>query len=244
MKSHRQKYLLRMAFPCVQAVHHYMGLSSDPLSPKGDLVDTDEMIQYCIDNKLHDSANEIRFSQMTIAYVFNDYELADSHARMAENDNIWNRPHCYLLVKMSFMGAMVALAMAANGKNVRQNVKRAKKGLKAMKCFALSCPANCLDKKVLLEAELASVYRNEAKAFEKFTCAIALAKENGFLFNHALANERTARFFVARHKLSDAAHYFRQACLLYDEWGAKAKVERLRAEVDFLYDESKLEWSR
>jgi hypothetical protein len=211
-----------------------MGLSSDPLSPKGDLVDTDEMLQYCIDNRLHYSANGIRLSQMTVAYVFNDYELADSLAQIAVKD-IWSMPPSFEIVRGTFMGAMIALAMAAKGENVRKNVKQAKKALKAMKQFSLSCPANCLDKKFLLEAELASVRGKEAKAFEKYTCAIALAKDNGFLVNHALANERTARFFVARGKLSDAAHYFRQACLLYDEWGGKAKVERLRSELVSLY---------
>jgi hypothetical protein len=217
-----------------------MGLSSDPLSPKGDLIDTDEMLHRCIDNRLHYSANRIRLHQMTVAYVFNDYERADSLAKIAVKD-IWSMPPSFEIVRGTYMGAMIALAMAAKGRNVRKNVKQAKKALKAMKQFSLLCPANCLDKKFLLEAELASVCGKGAKAFEKYTGAIALAKENCFLFNQALANERTARFFVARGKLSDAAHYFRQACLLYDEWGGKAKVERLRAEVDSLYDESKLE---
>jgi hypothetical protein len=226
-----------MAYPSVQAVHHYMGLSSHPLSPK---CDTDEMLQYCIDNGLHESANGIRLGQMIVAYVFNDYERADNLAQIAVKD-IWSMPPSFEIVRGTYMGAMVALAMAAKGENVRKNVKQAKKALKAMKQFSLACPANCLDKKFLLEAELASVCGKEAKAFEKFTCAIALAKENGFLFDHALANERTARFFVARGKLSDAAHYFRQACLLYGEWGGKAKVERLRSELDSLYHESKLE---
>ena len=235
--SHRQESLLRMSSPYIQAIHHYMGLSSDPLSPKGDLVDTDEMLQYCINNKLHYSSNGIRLSQMTVAYVFNDYERADNLAQIIVKD-IWTLPPGFEIVRGTFMGAMVALAMAAKGRNVRKNIKQAKKALKAMKRFSLSCPANCLDKKFLLEAELASVCGKEAMAFEKYTGAITLAKENGFLFNHALANERTARFFVARGKLSDAAHYFRQACLLYDEWGGKAKVERLRTEVDSLYDAS------
>lgn len=242
MISHRQKSMLRMTYPCVQTVLSCMGTSgSDPLSSKGDLVDTDELLQFCIKNKLHNSANGIRLSHMRTAYLFNDYELADSLARVAIKD-IWTMPPSFEIVSSSFMGAMVALAMAAKGKHVRQNIRRATKTLKTMKSFARNCPENCLDKMFLLDAELASVCGKDAKAFEKYMCAIALAKENRFLLIEALANERTARFFVSRGKLVDAAPFFHRACSVYEVWGGHAKADRLRAEVDTLDNQLTLEY--
>jgi predicted ATPase len=53
MVTNRQQSLLRMSFPCVQVIHHYMGLTSDPLASRGDLIDLDEAMKYAVDNKLN-----------------------------------------------------------------------------------------------------------------------------------------------------------------------------------------------
>lgn len=230
MKNHRQESLLRMSIPCMQAVKLYRG---EPVDKR----ETDALLQYCIENKLHSTVNGIRLSRMRIAYLFNDYELADSLS-IQFSRRIWALTPTFELVSAPFVCAMVSLAMAAKGKRVRQNVRKAKKMIKKLKYFARMCPSNCLDKKFLLEAELAAVYGQEAKAFEKYVCAIALAKDNRLLFIEALANERCAKFLVARGKLSDAELYFRHALALYDEWGGKAKVDSLRADVESLYDQS------
>jgi predicted ATPase len=53
MVTNRQQSLLRMSFPCVQVIHHYMGLTSDPLASKGDLIDLDEAMKFAVENKLN-----------------------------------------------------------------------------------------------------------------------------------------------------------------------------------------------
>jgi hypothetical protein len=87
----------------------------------------------------------------------------------------------------------------------------------------------------LLEAELASVCGRNAKAYEKYTCAIAMTAHSGFRMMDALANERAARHLLSRGEVLNAEQYFRRACSSYDEWGGKAKLERLQGEVDLIY---------
>jgi predicted ATPase len=55
MANNRQQALLRMAVPYMQANHHYMGLTPDPLASKGDLIDLDEALQFAIDHKIQRS---------------------------------------------------------------------------------------------------------------------------------------------------------------------------------------------
>jgi hypothetical protein len=72
-------------------------------------------------------------------------------------------------------------------------------------------------------------------AYEKYTCAIELAKGQGFLYLHALANERVGYHFLALGQKTEAEPFFRTACSVYDEWGGKAKVHQLQAELDEIY---------
>jgi histidine kinase len=229
MITHRQKALLRMSAPCIEAIHLYRGKTDDAS-------ETDLLLQRYADDKLHSPINGTG-TRMRTAYLFNDYELADRLSRIASN-SLWSLPPTFEIVSAAFLSGMIALAMAAKGKRVWQNLRKASKLIKAMNCMARGCPSNCLDKKFLLEAELAAVRGRDAEAFEKYTGAIGLAMAYRFLHIEALANERCARFFVDRGKLPDASPYFRRAIVLYDEWGGKAKVDRLHAEMESLYPES------
>jgi len=236
MMTQQQKQMLRMSWPCMQAIHHYMGKTDDPLASKGDIVDLDEMLQFGIENKLYNSVLSIRVLRMMLAYIFNDYGLACSLRDIAIKD-MWSMPPVFNSAIVGFIGGMVALAVAAEGKSVWRNIRQAKKILKRLKGFARSCPSNFLDKKFLLEAELASVCGDDAKAVENYLCAIALAKEMKFLCIQAIANERMARHYVSRRNLTEAAPFFRRAIALFTEWDGHAKVERLTAEVEALYNE-------
>jgi hypothetical protein len=58
--------------------------------------------------------------------------------------------------------------------------------------YALWCPVNFVDKKFLLNAELAAVNRLSEQALEYYVCAIALDIDTRSLFVQALANERAS----------------------------------------------------
>jgi predicted ATPase len=233
MLSCGQKALVRMAMPAVQTVHHYMGLSEDPLSGKGDIFDYDEALQHAIKQQGVINVLGIRLNRMMVAYVFNDYVLAA--ANTIEEKDYWKMPPTFERVSCFFMGSMVALAVAREGKEIRKNLKFAKNAVKVFKVWAIHSPHNCLDRLFLLEAELASVSGQNAKAYEKYVCAIAMTAHSGFRMMDALANERAARHLLAVGEVLDAEPYFRRACSSYDDWGGKAKLVRLQAEVDSIY---------
>jgi predicted ATPase len=233
MLASKQKALVRMALPSIQTVHHYMGLSEDPLSGKGDIYDHDEALQDAIKDQSVVNILGIRLRRMEVAYVFNDYALAAANA--IEEKDYWRMPSTFERASSYFIGGMVALASAREGKDVRKNLKFAKNAVKVFKGWATHSPHNCLDRLFLLEAELASVCGQNAKAYEKYTCAIAMTAHSGFLMMDALANERAARHLLAIDEVLDAEPYFRRACSSYGEWGGKAKLVRLQAEVDSIY---------
>jgi len=235
MLSNRQHSLLRMSMPTVQAVHHYMGLSEDPLSTKGDLMDYDEALEEALKMGNTTSALGIRACRMEVAYVFNHSDLAAELADTLLKD-MWQMPPSFDQIPVFFFAGMVAAAMVAKGKSARRNMKTTKKILKFLRRWATSTPHNCLDKLFLLEAQIASVTGKNAKAYEKYTCSIALAKDSGFLFMHAFANEHAGRHLYQLGDLHAAAPYFRKACSSYEEWGGKAKYKQLLAEVERMYE--------
>jgi hypothetical protein len=230
MTSNRQLSLLRQAIAHKQALHHYMGLS-DPLISKGDLMDWDEEIRLAKEKGNENTHQIVHSLRMNVAYIFNDYELANSLA-MVVVKGIEKMPATFEQINALFFSSMVALAMAAKGKQYRRNVRWTKKTIKKFKRYARHCPDNFLEKLYLLEAELARVRGHNEKARDKYKSAIAYAANSGSLFMHALANERAARFFVARDDLANAELYFREACLSYKTWGGTGKLERLEGELE------------
>lgn len=233
MLSCNQKTVVRMAMPGIQTVHHFMGLSGDPLSGKGDIYDYDEALLEALQNQSFLNVLGIRLSRMVVAYVFNDYALAAANA--VELKEYWKLPPTFERISFFFMGSMVALAAAREGKEVWKNLKFAKHAVKVFKEWTTHSPHNCLDRLFLLEAELASVCGQNAKAYEKYVSAIAMTAHSGFLMMDALANERAARHLLGIGDVLDAEPYFRRACSSYEEWGGKAKLVRLQAEVESIY---------
>jgi predicted ATPase len=229
MVTNSQKALHRMSVPCMQAIQYAIGHLDNT-------DETEELARQADGMKRHNTASFVRMYQMKTAYLFNDYERADCLSRQVTK-HIWIMPPTHEIVSMSFTSGMIALAMAAKGKRFRQNIWKARQMIAALNCMARACPANCLDKKFLLKAELAAVRGQEAKAYELYTCAIALAHDNGFTHIQAMANERCARFFITHKKSADAILYFRQAVTLYEEWGATRKVNQLLEEGRELFDE-------
>ncbi|MBW4497623.1 MAG: serine/threonine-protein kinase PknK, partial [Oscillatoria princeps RMCB-10] len=79
----------------------------------------------------------------------------------------------------------------------------------------------------LVEAERARAISNYSEAREHYDSAIALAQENEYLNEEALACELAGRFYLARGQNRIARHYLQDAHYAYPQWGAVAKVKDL-----------------
>ncbi|WP_448190307.1 AAA family ATPase [Azospirillum sp. sgz301742] len=99
--------------------------------------------------------------------------------------------------------------------------------LRRFRKLAAIGPRNHRHRLALLEAEAARRQGRTAEAEAKYDAAIAAARENGFVSEEALANERAAGFYDERGRTTPALAYRAQARDGYERWGATAKVREL-----------------
>jgi len=234
MTNHRQESLVRIARPFVQTIVFLLNASrEEALSYKGEFTDLVSDYESFKCAGRHNAALEIQSSRMMIAYFFDAYDEAESFCDSIDM-GCEEVPTFYVVFTRLIIG-MISLAQARRGKNMRKNIRAAKKSLTFIRRAAKRCPDNCLNKKFLLEAELASIHGRSVKAYEKYLCAIAMAKHAGFPYEHALANECAGRHLCELGQMQAARSLFEQACQVYDEWGAKAKVLYLQQEMVSLF---------
>ena len=95
-------------------------------------------------------------------------------------------------------------------------------------------PRSLEHKVALIEAELARLEGEGARAEQGYLRAVDLAHANGYLHEEAIACERAARFFLGSGEVARARPYLRRAQRTFGRWGADAKVKRLEREFPHL----------
>jgi PAS domain S-box-containing protein len=93
--------------------------------------------------------------------------------------------------------------------------------------WAFHAPSNYQNKYDLLKAEKCRILGKSYEAMDLYDRAIALAKENQFVNEEALANEFAAKFYLNWGKEKVAQAYMIESYYCYARWGAKAKVADL-----------------
>ncbi|MGB3206650.1 MAG: GAF domain-containing protein, partial [Crinalium sp.] len=93
--------------------------------------------------------------------------------------------------------------------------------------WADHAPANYQHKYELVEAEINRVNGEAFKAMEYYDRAISNAREQGYIQEEALANERAAEFYLSLGRNRIARDYMTEAYNDYVRWGAIAKVQDL-----------------
>jgi hypothetical protein len=233
MRSHRQKSLMRISVPTYLFIKYNRGEDVE-------ISELDHILQHSIANKLYITQHATLWDIAQISLIYNDIEYADEVACKAKlMKNLWRSPNTPDIVHVSFTNGMIAFAclnnVTYNGvrrRSRRQYIREGKAMLRSIRSYTQKCPTNFVDKKLLLEAELAVAYRHSGLAMEKYICAIALAKDNKSLLVQAMANERAGRYcFNILQQRNDAATYFRHALLSYQEWKAQRKVDHLQGEL-------------
>ena len=227
--SSRLESIHSFLLPTIQSLHNFMGISDDPLSKKGDVMDYDEVMRSGTEKQ----KMLARVLRMMACYLYNDHKAAGDELSQIHPDVLV--PHMISMILFSFIAGMVALACVRMGVQPRSNKQKAKRILRMLRSLRYSTPHLTLSKIFLLEGELASVCHDQKRAMERYTCAIALANQTGFGIMKGLANERAARHLWALGHHDDARPYFEDACTHFMEWGAIGKFEQLRADVNVLY---------
>jgi histidine kinase len=227
MDAYDQESVLMMIKPLWQTVHNFTGRAhGDPKILTGEIMEQDYMVQYARENN-KTLLIWCHFYRLLLSYMFGDTESAEVHAsvcRVAENNPFGSSDHVLL---MFYDG----LATMAQGKMNRHRQKVANRCIKTFKSWSKQSPENFLGKLYFLEAELAATNEDSIRAHAKYTAAISLSREGGYILQHALANERAGKYFLRRGEKDLARSYLKEAIAVYEKWGGKAKVAHLQNEV-------------
>ena len=129
-----------------------------------------------------------------------------------------------------------ALTLLANVNAIDQGIDESislraeiTKAIAKLTDWATSAPANFAHRYELVKAEIARVRGQRMEAMDLYDRAIALAQENQYFHEAALANELAAKFYLGQDKITIAKAYMQEARLGYLEWGALAKVQHLES---------------
>ena len=224
LSANKQDALLKMAMPSVQLVHIYMGVAGDPLNPNPTALDYDKALAAATNRGEKSTVISIKYCRMIVFYMFGDYEKAFSF-RPSVKEIYLMPPSLEQSSSMFYLGMVQieALRQKFPGKSLRTF----KLALKCLKRWSRQCPHNFVDKVFLLEAELASLQKRDDVAFEKYICAICMAKSNKFPHVCGLANERLGWHFKRIGETASARKYLTDARAWYSDWKAHALVERV-----------------
>lgn len=201
------------------------------------------------------------FRKMWMAYVFNNYTIA---YEMAVKGRDITTPAAFSVFSHIFFEGMTCAAITmerrignpivdSRGKKDtatrrmkrKKYLRRAKQCLKIMRKTANHCKLNCLNKVLLLEAELiVSKGGNNTldQALALYEQSASLSKQEGFMHERALSYERAGMavmYYYAYHQghvdrirtreadKAKADAYINKSISLYRLWGATAKVEQM-----------------
>ncbi|MGG6263691.1 trifunctional serine/threonine-protein kinase/ATP-binding protein/sensor histidine kinase [Leptolyngbya sp. AN03gr2] len=163
-----------------------------------------------------------------ILYLYGCFE--DAHQSIEEVRQLLNYlPGCISLAEFNFYDSLILASLypTASESQKIEYWQQITTNQQQMKIWAETCPENFRHQYLLVEAEMARLQNDSMTAIDLYDEAIALAKTNGFVQDAALANELSAKFWIARGKEKLAQIYWSDAYHLYQSWAASTKLADL-----------------
>src|SRR4028119_2053283 len=166
--------------------------------------------------------------QLVLCYLFRNYP--EAFKNIAQIESYLSAASGQISIAIFyFYDSLVRLAVYSDTPQSEQQelLDRVQANQEKMQKWAHHAPMNHLHKFYLVEAERHRVLDEKIEAIEMYDKAIALAKENKYLNEEALANELAAKFYLQWGKEKLAQLYLIDAYYCYSRWGAKAKIDSL-----------------
>ncbi|MEG4008762.1 AAA family ATPase [Microcoleus sp. Pol11C1] len=211
-----------------QAVLNLLDNSGNNCCLKGEACD--EQIRLPLLQQANDKTGlyYIYWNKLLLSYWFENYSEAIENIALAEKylDAVVGLP---LIPLFHFYDSLVRLAVYSDTPQSEQQriLDRVQANQEKMQKWAHHAPMNHLHKFYLVEAQRHRVLDEKIEAIEMYDKAIALAKENGYINEEALAHELAAKFYLEWGKEKLAKPYLIDAYYAYARWGAKAKIDHL-----------------
>jgi signal transduction histidine kinase/DNA-binding NarL/FixJ family response regulator len=224
----RQETALNNTKICWQAVLNMLGRTPNQCQLKGEAYDEEKMLL------LHQQTNDqlaihyLSLHKLVLYYQFEDYPEALKTIPQIES-SFGASVGQLTVVIFYFYDSLVRLAVYSEVSQPEQQgiLDRIQANQEKMQNWAEHAPMNFLHKFYLVEAERHRVLGEKVEAMEMYDQAIALAKENEYINEEALAHELAAKFYLSWGKEMIAQVYMQKAHYGYQVWGAQRKVEDL-----------------
>jgi predicted ATPase/serine phosphatase RsbU (regulator of sigma subunit) len=206
-----------------QAVLNLRGESAGlPTELSGESYNEAEMLPQHLNANDRTMLSHFYLNKIMLCYFFGEYAKAVEYANMAEP---YLDGAVGLLVTPYFYcyDSLARLAIYGDKPNPDILAKVSENQAK-MAHWAKHAPMNYQHKFYLVEAERCRVLEQDGDAREFYDKAIALAHENKYLNEEALANELASQFYKAKGQTKFAQVCLYESHYLYQQWGATAKV--------------------
>jgi histidine kinase len=179
------------------------------------------------------------FAEMQVCYLKGEWEKALQVMREIDKHlgailGFMLSAECIYYHCLSISGAYPHIPQ----KERRRLMRRLKKDLGRLRKWADSSPGNFSHKYLLVRAEALRVAGKVKEAEPLYDRAGALARENGYVQDEAIASELQGACCANQGRIGVAREHINNACRLYEKWGATAKAQHLRTRYPDLVDES------
>ena len=231
--SDRIRKLRQEAPLCFNEIHrqvilNLLGYSEDPCHLGGPAYDERRMLPIHEQSKDMSALHIANFYKLYLNYYFQDYRKAFEYSLIAGQsvEGSLSTPRQPLFVFYSTLAGLAVFSELSKGER-KKILKQTRVNLKSMKRWTDYAPANYSHKLCLMQAELSRVLGEEQQATDAYERATALARDNGYVNEEALAYEIGARFHFSMGRTGIAKGYLTEARYCYQRWGALAKIKDL-----------------
>lgn len=222
------QFLIRTVNVIQQTLENLVQVTAHPATLVGEFCDETQLLPALREEKEATILHILFLCKAMLAYTF-------GHSQAALDASIQGEAHLQGGTGMAtipffhYYYALALLAVEATADPAQQVELRSQVEIhqRQLQLRAQAAPMNFQHLAGLVEAECQRVSGNISAAIEAYDCAIASAKDSGFIRDQALANELAAQFYLQWGKPKVAASYLQEAYYCYARWGAQAKVTDL-----------------
>jgi predicted ATPase len=173
--------------------------------------------------------------KMYIHYIYDDYAGAMKYLKESDKYIKYHAGTPYIVECRICNFLVLAANISEMGKKeAGKAYGRLRREYKHVKVWAKYNEANFKHLQYMLEGEFARIDGKIYKAAEFYELAIQTARRNGFIRDEALANELTAKMFLAAGMNKQAAFHMMEAFKGYKVWGADAKTRHMEEKYGHL----------